>query len=128
MGHNRVYNEDLFTSKANEKFQKHIKTQSKRTLELIEEKIDWKKLLLPIEKKISKKREKLNEAGRKSFSIEVIVKCFMLQSMYNLSDPRLEEEIADRRSFQIFLGWRAEIVYRMKRQSADTEKCLQKRD
>ena len=28
----------------------------------------------------------------------------MLQSMYNLSDPRLEEEIADRRSFQIFLG------------------------
>ena len=24
--------------------------------------------------------------------------------MYNLSDPRLEEEIADRRSFQMFLG------------------------
>jgi IS5 family transposase len=104
MRQNREYNEDLFTSKTNEKFQKHIKTQSKRTLELIEEKIDWKKLLLPIEKKISKKREKLNEAGRNSFSIEVIVKCFMLQSMYNLSDPRLEEEIADRRSFQIFLG------------------------
>jgi len=57
MGQNRVYNEDLFTSKANEKFKKHIKTQSKRTLELIEEKIDWKKLLLPIEKKISKKEK-----------------------------------------------------------------------
>jgi IS5 family transposase len=104
MGLNKIYNEDLFTSKANEKFSKHIKTQSKRTLELLEEKIDWKKLLAPIEKKISKKREKLNEAGRKSFSLEVIVKCFMLQSMYDLSDPRLEEEIADRRSFQIFLG------------------------
>ena len=104
MGLNKIYNEDLFTSKANEKFQKHIKTQSKRTLELLEEKIDWKRLLSPIEKKISKKRENLNEAGRKSFSLEVIVKCFMLQSMYNLSDPRLEEEIADRRSFQIFLG------------------------
>ena len=33
----------------------------------------------------------------------VIVKCFILQTIYNLSDPRLEEEIADRRSFQIFL-------------------------
>lgn len=33
----------------------------------------------------------------------MIVKCFILQSIYNLSDPRLEEEIADRRSFQIFL-------------------------
>jgi IS5 family transposase len=28
----------------------------------------------------------------------------LLQTIYNLSDPRLEEEIADRRSFQIFLG------------------------
>ena len=73
MGQNRVYNEDLFTSKANEKFQKHIKTQSKRTLELVEEKIDWNRLLTPIEKKISKKREKLNESGRKAFSIDVIV-------------------------------------------------------
>jgi IS5 family transposase len=34
----------------------------------------------------------------------IIVKCFILQSIYNLSDPRLEKEIADRRSFQIFLG------------------------
>ncbi|MCK9407879.1 MAG: transposase [Bacteroidetes bacterium] len=34
----------------------------------------------------------------------MIVKCFLLQSIYNLSDPRFEEEIADRRSFQLFLG------------------------
>ena len=32
-----------------------------------------------------------------------IIRCFILQRIYNLSDPRLEEEIADRRSFQIFL-------------------------
>jgi IS5 family transposase len=37
-------------------------------------------------------------------SLLLIVKCFILQQIYNLSDPRLEEEIADRRSFQIFLG------------------------
>jgi IS5 family transposase len=34
----------------------------------------------------------------------IIVKCFILQIIYDLSDPRLEEEIADRRSFQLFLG------------------------
>jgi IS5 family transposase len=44
------------------------------------------------------------ERGRKPFSLLVIVKCFILQTIYNLSDPRLEEEIADRRSLQIFLG------------------------
>ena len=37
-------------------------------------------------------------------SLLVIVKCFILQQIYGLSDPRLEEEIADRRSIQIFLG------------------------
>jgi len=36
--------------------------------------------------------------------LEVIIKAMLLQTIYNLSDPRLEEEIADRRSFQIFLG------------------------
>jgi IS5 family transposase len=30
--------------------------------------------------------------------------CFILQAIYSLSDPRLEEDIADRYSFQIFLG------------------------
>ena len=37
-------------------------------------------------------------------SLLVMVKCFILQQIYSLSDPRLEEEIADRRSFQLFLG------------------------
>jgi IS5 family transposase len=32
----------------------------------------------------------------------VIAKCFILQTIYNLSDTRLEEEMADRKSFQIF--------------------------
>jgi IS5 family transposase len=36
--------------------------------------------------------------------LEVIIKSMFLQLIYNLSDPRLEEEIADRISFQIFLG------------------------
>ncbi|GEM_PF-5869695 len=34
----------------------------------------------------------------------MIVTCMLLQYLYGLSDPRLEEVIADRRSFQFFLG------------------------
>jgi IS5 family transposase len=104
MRSNKINNADLFTQRANEQFKSHIKTQSKRSLEIIDEKINWKELLKPLETKLEKRRSSLSEAGRKSFSIEVIVKCMLLQTIFNLSDPRLEEEIADRRSFQIFLG------------------------
>jgi hypothetical protein len=42
--------------------------------------------------------------GRKPFPVLPIDKCFILQTIYGLSGPRLEEDIADRRSFQLFLG------------------------
>lgn len=103
MRSNKINNADLFTSAANDKFNKHIKTQSKQALEIINSKIEWKKLLEPIEKVISKEKENNSPAGRRTIDLLVIVKCFILQTIYNLSDPRLEEEIADRRSFQIFL-------------------------
>jgi IS5 family transposase len=103
MRSNKINNVDLFTSAANDKFNKHIKTQSKQALEIIKSKINWEKLLKPIEQVISKQKENNCPAGRKTFDLLVIVKCFILQTIYNLSDPRLEEEIADRRSFQIFL-------------------------
>jgi IS5 family transposase len=73
-------------------------------LETINQKINWKELIAPIEQKLELSKNKNTEAGRRPFSLEVIIKCFILQTIYNLSDPRLEEEIADRRSFQIFLG------------------------
>ena len=103
MRSNKINNTDLFTSAANEKFSKHIKTQSKQALEMINSKINWSKLLKPIEEIIAKTKQNHSPAGRRTFDLRVIVKCFILQSIYNLSDPRLEEEIADRRSFQIFL-------------------------
>jgi len=96
---------DLFTETANENFKKHIRTQSKKTLEIIDSSINWKRHLKPIEEKIDRNKNRKLTAGRKSFPIETIVKCFLLQVIYDLSDPRLEEEIADRRSFQIFLGF-----------------------
>jgi len=103
MRSNKIQNVDLFTSTANETFKKHIKTQSKQALEIIKSKVDWKRILNPLEETISKEKQNNSPAGRKTMDLLVIVKCFILQSIYNLSDPRLEEEIADRRSFQIFL-------------------------
>ncbi len=103
MRSNKIHNVDLFTSAANEKFSKHIKTQSKQALEIIRTSINWKKLITPIEERIAKQKKNNSPAGRKTIDLVVIVKCFILQNIYNLSDPRLEEEIADRRSFQIFL-------------------------
>lgn len=102
MRSNKIYGIDLFTNQANESFKKHIRTQSKQALDILEQTINWNKLLRPIEK-ILKKQRTSESAGRKPFSLNVIVKCFLLQHIYGLSDPRLEEEIADRRSFQMFL-------------------------
>jgi IS5 family transposase len=104
MASNKLHNADLFTAAANSNFEKHIKTQSKRALEIINAKIDWQKLLRPLQTAIDKERSSDSPAGRHRHDLGVIVRCFLLQAMYNLSDPRLEEEIADRRSFQIFLG------------------------
>ena len=92
MRSNKINNVDLFTSAANDKFNKHIKTQSKQALEIIKSKINWQKLLKPIQRAITKEKENNSPAGRRTFDLLVIVKCFILQTIYNLSDPRLEEE------------------------------------
>lgn len=104
MRSNKINNVDLFTQAANDSFSKHIKTKSKEALEIIKNRINWQILIKPIEKEILKVKAKNSPAGRTTFDLLIIVKCFILQTIYNLSDPRLEEEIADRRSFQIFLG------------------------
>lgn len=101
---NKIHNVDLFTQAANDHFSKHVKTQSKQALTLIDAKVDWQQLVKPLERALAKMKTNNSPAGRKSTDLVVIVKCFILQYLYGLSDPRLEEEIADRRSFQMFLG------------------------
>ena len=96
---NKMNNMDLFTFKANQTYKKHIKTQSKAALEVLNKTIDWPALIRPLQAEIPEQKR-----GRKRFDLTVIVKSFILQHIYGLSDPRLEEEIADRRSFQLFLG------------------------
>lgn len=104
MRSNKIHNADLFTQAANDRFSKHIKTQSKQALQLIDAKVDWHELVKPIERTLARLKTSDSRAGRKSMELVLIVKCFILQYLYGLSDPRLEEEIADRRSFQMFLG------------------------
>jgi IS5 family transposase len=101
---NKIHNADLFTQAATEQYQKHIRTQSKRALQRINETINWSVLIQPLEQRLSKEKASLSPAGRKPHDLIIIVKCMLLQMMYGLSDPRLEEELADRRSFQLFLG------------------------
>lgn len=103
MRSNKIHNEDLFTHAANQNYKKHIKTQSKKALEIIKEKVDWDALAAPLAEKITQSKQPKSPAGRRSFPLVTIIRCFILQRIYNLSDPRLEEEVADRRSFQIFL-------------------------
>jgi IS5 family transposase len=106
MCNNRISNVNLFTPNANDYFKKHINSPSRQVLETIDRLVDWNLLIQPLEQSISH-----FERGGRPFSMLVIVKCFILQTIYHLSDPRLEEEIADpsghrkgRRSFQIFQG------------------------
>ena len=98
---NKIDNMDLFTQSANIYYRKHIKTRSKQALEILKDQIDWNQLVEPIVSELKKRRKA--RSGRRRFDLKVIVRCFILQSIYGLSDPRLEEEIADRRSFQLFL-------------------------
>jgi IS5 family transposase len=60
--------------------------------------VNWNTIANTLEPSISR-----FDRDRKPFSLLVILKWFILQAIYGLSDPRLEEDIADRRSFQIFL-------------------------
>jgi len=101
---NKIHPMDLFTQAANEHFEKHIRTQSKRALQTLDELIDWDRLVDPLEAAIQRASKSTSAAGRPRHDLRVIVKCFLLQRIFDLSDPRLEEEIADRLSFRLFLG------------------------
>jgi len=64
----------------------------------INDMIDW----TPIEKKLESLYDPSN--GRPSYPPLVMFKALLLQQWFNLSDRDLSEAIADRLSFQSFLG------------------------
>ena len=75
-------------------------------LEVLNEIVDWSKfdsILLKAKVKDLTDRKVNGNAGRKPFSLRLMLKVFILQSLYNLSDDQMEYQIKDRLSFMRFL-------------------------
>lgn len=71
-------------------------------LELISDMIDWERF-----RKFFNKDE--SNVGRPSYDQILMIKMLVLQSWYGISDEELEYQVADRISFQKFLGFPNEI-------------------
>ena len=63
--------------------------------------IDWKLFAQSLTTLRTKERK--SNAGRKPFDANLMFKTLILQSLYNLSDDKIEFQIRDRRSFRRFL-------------------------
>lgn len=69
--------------------------------------MDWSGfdgILLKAKVKDLTDRKVNGNAGSKPFSLRLMLKVFVLQSLYNLSDDQMEYQIKDRLSFMRFLG------------------------
>ena len=75
------------------------RSRADKLLKKINRFIDWDNL-----ESICKRMYKNSKRGRPSLPIIVALKCLVLQYLYNLSDPALEDALIDRLSFQRFLG------------------------
>jgi transposase, IS5 family len=64
--------------------------------------VDWERFRPELEAVRDKERK--SNAGRKPFDVILMFKVLVLQSLYNLSDERIEFQIRDRLSFMRFLG------------------------
>ncbi len=74
------------------------KTKKAKFLEKMDETIpwsDWVEMIRPYYN---------NELGRKAKDIEVMLRMYLLQNWYNLSDENAEEEIIEGYSFRKFVG------------------------
>ena len=76
---------------------KHSRTE--KTLRRIDELIDWPVLVEEIEGLYKPSRR-----GRPSIPVLYMIKILFLQTLYNLSDPEMEDALIDRLSFQRFVG------------------------
>jgi len=90
----------------------------------IEPLINWKKFR-PIIKAMY--RNKTPRGGRPNMDPVLMVKLLVLQAWYGLSDPELERQVADRISFQHFLGFPETVpdystVWRFRERLAETDR------
>lgn len=72
-------------------------------LEKLNDYIDWKIFISPMEKAFEVKPD-MSRGGRPPFDRLMMFKALIIQGLYNLSDDQLEFQIVDRASFKRFLG------------------------
>lgn len=75
------------------------RSRIEKHLQEIDELIDWSVLVEKIEATYKKGRR-----GRPSIPVIYMMKILVLQYLYNLSDPEMEDALIDRLSFQRFVG------------------------
>lgn len=75
------------------------RSRSDSLLQKIDKFVDWQEL-----ENICRSMYKSSRRGRPTIPIQFSLKCLILQYLYNLSDPALEDALVDRFSFQRFLG------------------------
>jgi len=75
------------------------RSRSDSLLQKIDKYVDWQELEV-----ICQPMYKASRRGRPTIPIQFSLKCLILQYLYNLSDPALEDALIDRLSFQRFLG------------------------
>lgn len=74
-------------------------------LDEISKVFDFSILTKLIESNSQSNESKIDKGGRPSYPTEAMLKVILLQVMYNLSDEKLEEALADRLSFRRFAGF-----------------------
>lgn len=75
------------------------RSRSDDLLKKIDQFVDWHRL-----EDICRPMYKASRRGRPTVPIQFSLKCLILQYLYDLSDPALEDALIDRLSFQRFLG------------------------
>ena len=80
---------------------KKRKTRREKFLERMDELIPWEKLERQLAKKYSK-----GKVGRKPYPLPVMLRIHVMQLLYNLSDPAMEDALYEIESMRRFAGLR----------------------
>ena len=93
--------------------------ESQRSLEIISQGIDWELLAGSIAQKLSSFEIKYN-----SSNLVFVLKSLALEILFNIPISKIDSEISDRKSFQIFLGIHSPIEIPHSSLCAEVEKAL----
>ena len=80
---------------------KKRKTRREKFLERMDQLIPWEKLEQPLAKKYAK-----GKVGRKPYALPIMLRIHVMQLLYNLSDPAMEDALYEIESMRRFAGLR----------------------